>query len=80
MAEIVQLKVAGVVRNAVEVAFEPAAEPWCEYRLVDGGRVRFRATAVKLFRLLDAAGKPALNNDGDPAYYVRYSTQTAPSG
>jgi len=52
--------------DGYEVEFEPIKEPWCEYRMADGGTVRCRATVNKVWRVVDAAGKPSYLPDGQP--------------
>ena len=61
--------------DAVEIQYEVGTEPWCEYKLLDSGRVRIRTTASKIFRLLDATGQPAFTTDGDPSVHVKYNVQ-----
>jgi len=43
---VVQIQIAGVTRNAVELDFDVAAEPGADYRLADDGRIRLRATVT----------------------------------
>lgn len=69
------VRIEGTDRNAIEVDFEIAREEWNEYVLADGGRVRIKTTPLKIFRVLDEHGEPALTAEGDPSIYVRYNTQ-----
>ena len=61
--------------DAIELDFETHKEEWDEYRLLDGGRVRLKTSALKIFRILDPDGNPAYTPDGDPFILVRHSTQ-----
>ena len=54
-----------------EMRFNVISEPWAEYQLEDGTTVRFRASAVKIFRILDDKGDPALTRTGEPWVIVR---------
>lgn len=56
-----------------DVEFEPVTEPWCVYKLTDGGTVRIRATALVISRLLDPDGKPAYMPDGQPSVWVQHN-------
>ncbi len=69
------IKVDDEEKEAIEVDFEIAREEWNEYLLADGGRVRIKTTPLKVFRVLDEHGEPALTSEGDPFIYVRYNTQ-----
>jgi len=55
--------------------FEIVREEWSEYRLKDGGKVRIRATALAISRILDAEGKPTYGPDGQPALIVSNQVQ-----
>lgn len=69
------IRIEGEAKDAIEVDFEIAREEWSEYLLVDGGRVRIKTTPLKIYRVLDEHGEPALTAEGDPFIYVRYNTQ-----
>jgi hypothetical protein len=60
--------------RAIELEFRTAREEWNEYQLADGGTVRVKAVVNKLYWLLDAEGKPAYNQAGDPHVAVNAST------
>ena len=51
--------------------YRTAREGWNEYVLDDGVRVRFKATVVKIGRVLDADGKPMTTDGDDPMVFVR---------
>jgi hypothetical protein len=50
--------------DGIEISFDPVKEPWSEYDLADGGRVRMRTNVQRIFQLLDDDGKPANSPDG----------------
>ena len=78
--KIVKVLVApGVELPARELDFEPVKEAWSEYKLEDGGKVRIRATAMKIFRVIDDQGKPAYQPDGQPFVIVTQSGQVVAS-
>lgn len=78
--KIVKVPVApGVELPARELDFEPVKEAWSEYKLEDGGKVRIRATAMKIFRVIDDQGKPAYQPDGQPFVIVTQSGQVVAS-
>ena len=52
--------------NSREQSFLIVTEPWSEYVLEDGVKVKIRSTAVRVRRALDEEGKPAFNSNGDP--------------
>ena len=58
-----------------EADFEPVVEPWARYRLLDGGEIKMRATATRIVRILDSAGKPAYAPDGQPMVWVNQQVQ-----
>jgi hypothetical protein len=64
MAQKRRFPVGGKEMDGVEVAFEPTKEPWSEYELADGGRVRIRPSVQRIFQLLNDDGKPARGPDG----------------
>lgn len=49
-------------------------EPWSEYRLDDGTRVKVKVVVQKIFRILKADGTPEVTPDGDPHVMVRSVT------
>ena len=60
MARVTKVQIAnGEERDAVELDFEIQNEQWDEYKLLDGGRVRMKTSALRMFRVLDAHGDPA---------------------
>lgn len=65
--------------DAIEVDFEIAREDWNDYRLADGGRVRVKVVVSKVFRVLDAEGKPANQPNGEPFLVIRHVIQVAAS-
>lgn len=76
MARKTRIQIAnGEERDAIELDFEVQKEEWDEYKLLDGGRVRLKTSALKMFRVLDTQGKPDYTPDGDPLIVVRHNTQ-----
>lgn len=76
MARKTRIQIAnGEECDAVELDFEIHKEEWDEYKLLDGGRVRLKTSALKMFRILDADGNPAYTPDGSPFILVRHNTQ-----
>ena len=74
MARQIKVKVGNTERNAIEQDFQIATEEWNEYTLLDGGRVRLKTSATKIFRLLDDSGRPSFDLQGEPEYLVRHNT------
>ena len=70
-----QISADGQEFDVVEVDFEVAEEQWNRYKLLDGGEVRLKTAPLRMYRVLDASGKPAVDADGDPAIIVNHSTQ-----
>ena len=66
MPRVVTIRLPSGDVQALELDFQPVQENWNEYRLADGGVVRVRTVVHKLYRLLDAEGKPAYDQAGDP--------------
>ena len=64
MAEKRRFPVGDKEMDGIEVAFDPVKEPWSEYELTDGGRVRIRPSVQRIFQLLEEDGKPARAPDG----------------
>ena len=79
MARIVKLKTPQGEVSAIEQQWEIGKEEWNEYKLLDGGVVRLRTTVQKIYRVLDADGKPAYTSEGDPSFMVRHNTQVVGS-
>lgn len=79
MPNIVKVIIGGVEFNAIEQQFEIAKEEWSEYKLFDGGVIRLKTTAQKIFKVVDANGNPAFTPDGDPNVLVRHQTQVVAS-
>ena len=72
---IIKINVGNQERNAIEADFEIVGEHWNEYRLLDGGRIRMKTSALRIFRLVDDQGNPTSNREGDPEFVVRHNTQ-----
>ena len=79
MPHITRIQTSAGIRSGIEVDFEIAKEDWNDYRLADGGRVRLKLSACKIYRILDDKGKPARDVRGDPAFHVTYNVLIAGS-
>lgn len=75
MGRKTQIQVGDVKVDVSEEDFEIVVEPWNEYRLLDGGAIRIKTTVHRVFRVLDANGKPKVTADGDPEVIVKHATQ-----
>jgi len=58
-----------------EVDFEPTFEPWAEYRLIEGGAVRLKVFATKVFIQVDDQGDPKYDAEGYPLIVARYEVK-----
>jgi len=74
-AKVVKVTVGDQELPAREVAFEAISEPWAEYKLLDGGRIRLRTTVLTIYRVLKAGGTPAYQPDGQPFFVVTGAPQ-----
>ncbi len=75
MSNRVKIMINNEEREALELSFEiPHMEPWNEYNLSDGGRVRLKTYVRKAFRVLDEEGNPSFTPEGDPFYWVSFNT------
>ena len=79
MADVTKLRIGDREYDVIEQQFDIRAENWSEYKLLDGGIVRLKTTAQKIYRVLDTAGQPAFTAEGDPHILVRHSTQVVSS-
>lgn len=61
--------------EAREEEFDIFKEDWNEYRLLNGGRVRLKTSAQKIFQVLGDDGQPLRTPDGEPVMFVRHATQ-----
>ncbi|MCY3886666.1 MAG: hypothetical protein OXG19_03045 [Chloroflexi bacterium] len=80
MAEVVTINIDGQNKPAVELTFEIIKEDWCEYELADGGRIRLRSTATKIYGLIDGEDKPLRDAMGDRIVSITHATQVVASG
>jgi hypothetical protein len=65
----VTIAVDGKPAEAEQLDFDTVKEPWAEYALEDGTRLRFRATANKIWRVVDR-----FSPTGEPMYVVNSTT------
>jgi hypothetical protein len=56
-----------------EIEFETDKEPWSDYHLIDGTKLRVKHTMLKTFRLVDENNKPSFDENGDPQVYINGS-------
>ena len=70
-----KIEVDGQQVDVMDVDFEVTDEQWSRYRLLDGGEVRLKTTPLKIYRVLDADAKPAVDPSGDPVCVVHHTTQ-----
>ncbi len=70
-----EISVDGKRFTVIDVDFEVTEEQWNRYRLLDGGEVRLKTTPLKMYRVLDPDGKPAIDPVGDPMFVVNHTTQ-----
>lgn len=61
--------------NVQDVDFEIAEEQWSRYKVLDGGEVRLKTTPIRIYRVIDDQGRPAIDETGDPVYVVNHTTQ-----
>ena len=64
---------------AEELKFDVISEPWAEYRCNNGMTVKLRATAIRIFRVLDENGDQLMNVNGEPVIVVRNTRQVSAS-
>jgi hypothetical protein len=69
---VIQVPVGGVMIPCIEVEFEPLKEPWAEYLLLDGGKVKLRSTASRMFWQVDENGVPMRNEEGQALIFVNH--------
>ena len=79
MQEIRDLIVDGQPVRGYEVDFEVETEPWADYVLSSGLRVRVKNKALKMFVLVDANDQPLVNESGEPRLVVESATTVATS-
>ena len=60
---------------AKEEPFSVVKEPWSEYVLESGVRVRVKASVAKIGRQIDEQGNYTENQYGDPAVLLRYALE-----
>lgn len=63
----------GKPARGYEVDFDVEKEPWSEYMLADGTRVRVKNTVIKMFLLVDENEQPEVNEIGEPKILVQGS-------
>jgi hypothetical protein len=71
MSKVIEMMVDGVPRNVIEVPFTIVTEPWAEYEMMDGGRLRVRHILQRVFVVVDDTGHFEIDAQGDPIVVVR---------
>ncbi|MCH7705758.1 MAG: hypothetical protein IIB33_01775 [Chloroflexi bacterium] len=79
MPDVTRIRVGDQEHDAIEQQFESEKEYWNVYKLLDGGEVRIKTTAQKIYRIVDADGRPTVTEEGDPHVLVRHTTQVVSS-
>ena len=74
MPRPIKMRVGDESLEVLEQQFEIERESWNEYKLLDGGTVRVKTSIHRIFRVLDADGRPAYNDQGDPYMVIRHKT------
>ncbi len=70
MNKVLTVLVKGQEVQAREMDFSIRSEPWNEYILLDGGRVRVKCVVQRILRVLDEEGNPKSNPDGTPQIVI----------
>ena len=74
MAQIIKLPFGDELVDAVEVQFEIRRESWSEYDFPDGGRLRLKTCALRIFIMVDSEGNPIRDEDGTRMVYTNHDT------
>ncbi len=80
--KIVKVEVPGRgLLSAVECTFSVIQEAWSQYQVSDGGIIRMRSTALRIYRVVGDDGRPSFLPDGQRDYIVTQQTQmVSPEG
>ena len=63
--KVVKVKAGNQVFDAIEQQFEVGKEEWNEYKLLDGGTVRIKITAHRIYRIVDSEGNQMYDEVGE---------------
>ena len=74
MSNIVTMNVGGQDLKVIERDFSIAKEEWNEYKLLDGGTVRIKTSALKIFQVVDDQGRSQYTTHGDLHIIVTHKT------
>lgn len=74
MANIEDVQAGGEVLKGIELDFEIVKEQWDEYTLLDGGTIRMKTFATRIFRVVNDDGVPQFGPDGKPHVIVQHQT------
>lgn len=72
---VIKVPFNGQMVDAIELDFQPVTEPWSEYELMDGGRLRTRSTVARVFWMVDAKGIPMRDADGQAMILLHHQEQ-----
>lgn len=72
---VIKVPYQGQMVDAIELDFQPVSEPWSEYELMDGGKVRTRSTVARIFWLVDEQGVPMRDADGQAMILLHHQEQ-----
>ena len=65
-----EMQLNGSTIKVVERDFEIGKEAWNEYKLLDGGTIRVKLSAVRICQQMNDDGTPAVDAQGDLVYVV----------
>ena len=74
MAGIISIRMGDREVKAIERDFEVSKEEWNVYKLLDGGTVRIKTSAMKIFQVVDEDGSPQYTSEGDLLMVVRHKS------
>ena len=73
-SSIISITVDGKPTKGIERDFTIREENWSAYDLLDGGLIRLKTTALKIFQVVDDEGNPLNAPDGTPMFVVQHKS------
>ena len=70
--KVVKVKAGDQEFDAIEQQFEVDREEWNAYKLLDGGTIRLKISAQRIYRIVDSQRNQIYNELGDPQVIVRH--------